>query len=532
MLLGLGVILRLHQLEVWPSPAGDEVNWTLLGLDLSQGKPAQLDSDASFVPRTFGWLIAALFWLLTPSFWSARLVVAVGVLLGALSVFIVACKKRVVLFGVVIAAFLVWHPWSLCWGRTVSVPYSLSLVLAVIGPLAWVTAANLPSHRQRTWAMIGAGQLIVLGLHFCPLGGAALAACALWLVCMRRDLLSTWAPWLAATLIVLHGVPLILQALNVARTLVEPVSGGPFWDRCSRYVLMAIDILTGEATIRHFTAATTPEGMLWIMRWACVALLFAVCSTWLRTIDTATKTQSLLSFGVLYFFVALVGLPLMLSGGRDWSLPAAHQDRYGFVLLAPWMICLAALAQRSSRGAMFVALWLSLFALLPSGRIWWAMTHGNGPDRGEPALTGGGWRGWRPVAGPDGLQAIPDALWQAVRSEAQHEPISLVLTDWYGMRAIKVPHTLAGEDRIKLVFPSRETAIPRHEPGSRVLLVVYNDGIFAANYQPTDVPAQNARVRSDFRKLFSEVRLLRTLNQADGTPLLELWDGRVPRRKR
>ena len=159
--LAVALALRLPGIDSTPNPSGDEGNWTWIAWDLHAGRPAALPPDARFVPMTFARLIAAAYGVFGASFASARAVLVVGLSLGLVASWALARRLDAPRAAAAVALTLALHPWSVAWSRTVTVPYALSLALAVAGPLAWMDALRTRSP----WRMLLAAQLLGAGLH-------------------------------------------------------------------------------------------------------------------------------------------------------------------------------------------------------------------------------------------------------------------------------------------------------------------------------------------------------------------------------
>ncbi len=489
--LALGALLRLPYLGAWPSPAGDEGNWALLGLRLSQGVDARLPPDAAFVTTAFGRLIAAAFALLGPSWAAARLVPVAGLLLGA-----AAAARWCVRLGhapaaAPVALALAVHPWAIVWSRTISVPYALSLALAVAGPLAFLDARRTRSP----WGMLLAGQLLGLGLHFSPLAALPIAACALDSFGPERPRGWSLAAALAGGL---HGLPVAAGALRAAR--VGAQSAGP-GEALPAMLLgagrMMLGQLAGTSTAAHAVGLDPPAMALGAT--AAAALLGYLA---------AGARHPLTRFARRYLAVALVGLPLLLRPGRAWHMPTIDADRYGFALVAPLALALGGLACEASRRARGVA----AAALAGAALVTLATLLGARGARGDRGLFvargGGAYRGWQcPREGA----ALVDLLRDEALADARGAPAVLAYDD-YAFHALRfslaarsghaVTHALGAED-----FPS----------GRRVYRVVWADAAFAPGFEPAAVARANARRRA------AGGVVLRRFTTASGRPLCELW---------
>jgi len=384
--------------------------------------------------------------------------------------------------------------------------------------------------------MVAASQVLAFGFHFSPLAALPLVACGLWLLVSPkgRDLLRTPAPWIALVCVVVHIFPIVHSALDVAQALPSARTPYTFFERLQRYVLVSLDMLTGEATIRHFTAVSWRGTALVLQRIAFLALTIAALLSGKRS-DTGGFASALPPFGLLYFLLSIVALPLILSVGREWSFPWIDQERYGFALLAPFIMLAGGLsvhnclARSRAHNKWVLTAIVAMFAVVPSARLLWASNHSGGPDQGLFWNTGGGWRGWRAAIGP---QAVPDAILANIEHIGAEEPVTLIATDWFGMRAIDFPLTVRGDDGIRLAWAEIDQSggirMPRLQPSSLAALIVWSDEMFGPDFQPPEIPVFNHDARHVFRQVFRNVRLVRTIVQPDGSPLLEVWAGRAP----
>lgn len=535
-ILTIGVGLRLWNLSSVASPWEDEGNWTLLSLRLTRGEPAELEPEARFVPRTFGYLIACTFTIFGPSFHSARLVVALGPIVGACVIALTSRTWKSVYWGVAVSCFLMVHPWSVFWGRTAGVPYTLTLTLGILAPLAWLTALQVQTGWMRCVCLLGAGQFLVLGLHFSPLFATTILACAVWTVLFRASELKTWGPWLAAVCMVLHAWPIITLGMNVASILSETPLEQPVFNKLQRYAMMVVDMLTGEATVRHFTDVSYRGTILWatrgFMAFGLLASLFNLGYVSRNQFDPENArgdpVRGLGKLGAVNLLLSLVLVPIILGVGRDWSFYTIDADRYGFALLAPAIVTLSSLSTGKRGSRWLLGMLVFSFTVLPSCRALNALAEGGGPEKGYFNFDGGGWRFFRRTAEKESL---PDRLWDIVRREADQESLVILIDEQATLRPLEFYRELEHNREIGLMGIPRTRDghffWPELAKGTKVILAVWSDRMFASDYLPLAIPILNYSLRRDFAIRFDEVRLLETISQPDGAPLMELWTGRV-----
>jgi hypothetical protein len=489
--LCVGTLLRLPWLGAWPSPAGDEANWALLGLQLHQGIDAGLPSDAAFVTTAFGWLIAGAFKVFGPSWKAARLVPVVGLLVGAGAAARYCNRLGEPRAGGFIALALMLHPWAVLWSRTVSVPYALSLALSVVGPLAFLDA-------QRTrdpWQMLLAAQLLGFGFHFSPLAAIPLGACVLHSFGTERPRGRTLA---AASTALVHILPVAcgsLMAMQRGSSLGAP--GEPLPVRLLATIRMMLAQIAGTSTAAH-AVGLSPSVMVVGAAGACAFLA--------RVVGQAE--HPLTRFARIHFVVALVGLPTLLWPGRAWHMPTIDADRYGFVLVAPLGIALGGLASERSKHARNIAaatlVGLSLLTLTTL-----AGARGTEGDRGLfTARGGGGYRGWQVPR--EGI-ALVDLLCDTVIADAHGAPAVLTYDD-YAFHAVRF--SLAARAIHTLQHAFGRDDLP---PGVRVYRALWAPEAFAPGYEPIEIPRRNEQRRREAGVL------LRRFVTPHGRPLCELW---------
>ena len=521
-LLGLGLMLRLPGLRDIPSPAGDEAGWLDLAVLVTRGEPAVFSADAAFVTPLFAWLIALPVWCFGTGFGAARLVPALAVTITAVLVYALCARQHLRKLGIFLALALLLHPWSLAWSRTVGVPYALALCLAVLGVLGWLAALDVPRPVARTLALIGAGQVLVLGLHFSPLAGLPLVACALWLLVdpRSRTLLRTPGPWLALLAVLLHAWPIVTMALSVVGH-----SGGsdpgPLWPRVAHFLLVGLDGISGEATVRHLAQAS--PAWLGLLRGVVgLALLAAV-------VRVARRPEPHGRFALLYLAVAVPGLALLLVPARNWWLPTIDAERYMFALLAPTFLVAGAALTTLARWRSVTAATLALFAVLPSVRLASTLLLTGGVDSGLYVETGGGWRGWKVDAS---LRGMPRILRDDGERWAGGEPTTLLLDDWFGLSAVRPLLAARPETPLEIAWirhaDGTDKGLPALASGRRVLVPLWPDELFAPGFQPEGMARWSHDRRAAIRAQLKDVQLVETVRQPGGRPLLQWWRGRMP----
>ena len=498
--LALAATVRVPWLGAMPNPSGDEGNWALLGLRLSQGLRAGLPSDAAFVTTAFAWMIAASYRVLGASFASARAVPVAATLLTVAAV-VRLCERR--REGVVIALVVALHPWSVLWSRTVSVPYALSLSLAVVGPLAWLDALRTKSP----WRLFFASQLLGLAMHFSPLALVPIGAVALWTLKHRV----AWRHLPLALSGLLHAAPIVsgaLVAMRVGRQVTPPLQS-PLTERLSTLVAMLLGDVAGTSTATHF-AGCAP----WVTRLGAVVALVVIVGAIARARESALSR-----FAALHLALACVGVPLLLVPARAWSMPVIDADRYGFALVAPVALAVGALASssRAWRGVAFAyVLWL---AGVTAG-VAHHFVRGGGGDLGLFVAHGGGrYRGWQVARG---RRALPEMLRDDALAAARGEPAVIAYTD-YAFHALRFSLAVRGND----AGLTHAIGWPAAQRGARVFFVTWRDETFARGYRPRRVVAAR---RAEERRIvgqYDDARVVRAYVMADGTPLCALWSARA-----
>lgn len=509
-LVVLALALRVPLLESLPTPCGDEGNWAWFGRELAAGRPAALAPDARFVTLAFARLIALCHKAFGVSWTSTRAPLVAGVVLGMVSSFGFARRAGLPRAGLVVAAVLAVHPWSVLWSRTATVPYALALVLAVTGTLALLAARGRTSAPP--WIAVGA--LLGTGLHFTPLALLPLAVGACWLVAHHRPLARTRGPWLALGAALLVAAPVFVGAVDVARV----GSTRPrhlftnLGDRLAVYFRTLLGTLGGDATLRHFVGPRPSVVLETLTLSACAAILYVASRPRANDPPAARDLAALARWGTL---VALAGTAVLLAPARPWNLPAIDAERYGFVLVGPFALALGALAERPRWCAVP---WVVCALLLagPTRASLVGLYRGAGADHGFWTLAGGGgYRGWKTAATD---RALPDAIARAVHARRGGAPATVVVAD-YAFHALPFA---TGDAPVETIDVAKR-ALPR-APGRVHVFVRWSDGLFGPGYTPRDEVAANAALTALMRSdRFTDLRPLARFAQRDGAPLVEIW---------
>jgi hypothetical protein len=506
-LVALGLALRLPALDRVPNPSGDEGNWTWIAYDLYAHRPASLPPDASFVSLAFARMIALAYALVGPSFAAARGVLVVAMTMALVASWALARRLAAPRAAWVIALVLAMHPWSVLWSRTATVPYALSLALAVVAPLAALDALQ----KGCAWRTLLASQLLGASMHFSPLGVIPIVAVfvEVWRTAAHHAPAHRW-PWrvLAAVSGALHVVPMLIAAFGVVRLHDTHTRHyfSAFACRVYVYLRSTLGALDGEATLRHFTG--TEATLMGELSLAAAAVVVIVA--------TLRGTSPLARYARTHLALAFVGLPLVLAPARPWNLPAIDAERYGFVVLAPFALCLGALAERSRRARIVVAGALLLFAATPTARLGEYFVHRGSPDRGFYTLAGGGgYRGWKITREP---VALPVLLRREVDRVRGSEPAQIVVAD-YAFHPLHFVNAEGGSPTTDIL---KFSLTPR--PGVLHAFVLWSDGLFAPGFAPRDSIDGNAQLGALMRSSrFRALRRGRVFTQPDGSPLCELW---------
>ncbi|MFO0562549.1 MAG: hypothetical protein U0269_31320 [Polyangiales bacterium] len=524
-----------------PSASGDEGNWMSMGHRIFLGLPTQLGPDARFVTTAFARMIALAYRVGGITIGAARSVLGVSVLVGLVGIYAICARMRVRAMGLALCAMIATHPWTVWWSRSVVVPYAIALVLAVLGPIAWVVATSdyredAPDRRSQ-WLkhlrLIGAGQLLVAILHFTPFGLLALFACGLWSLVARdgRRSIRTLGPWLALVAALVHSIPIVTgvtTVMNQARPAQRFVDFDQRWRNFARSI---IDGFSGEQTLRDYvgdnaymTLSPTPSRAL------VVLLLVGASAIALKNRkqtdgDLSESARALRSFAPLYLLVALVGFPLVLAPARDWWLATIDSERYFFALLAPGALLVATISLSYKRAGLALACVLAAyFAVGPNlraARYFW--TQG-GPDHGYfTAHRGGGYRGYKVMAGP---RSVTTAIYEMCRDAARGEGLTIGFND-YAFHPVRVLIRVKPDHNLNSVY-MRDAALAR---GRRLCIPVWPEAMFASGHIPGSAVQQNRWMRNYVLNRMDESRRIAVWAQPNGAPLLEVYTGRVSERE-
>jgi len=509
----LAAALRLPALDWLPSPAGDEGNWTQYGFRLFRGEPAALEPNAAFVSLLFARLIAWSMRLLGPGFGAARLVNALaGVAVVALAYALLAGRgdRR---GGLAIAGLLAVHPWAVAYSRITSVPYSLAMVVLLLGGLLFQRGLA----RNSGWDLALSVQILAVGAHFSPLtfvGPVALVGLAF--LPANRWALRDWRLWASVAVAEIHVLPVVRGALRVASETPELAPFQHLGPRLGSYLHMVGTGLGGEATLRHFTNLALPPLP------ALVTVVPVVAVLALALGRRARSASPLGSLGPVWVACALVVTPLVLAPGREWEMPYNHMDRYLLAIMPGFFLC-AASAAHARRGLLLVAgfgIWLALGGL---GRLAWPYLAGHGVDHGEGVFDGGsGYRGWlvSDVSGST-MEQIRDVALRELGPDGGAILVAdrVFIPLGFTMRGTRVP-----------VHDVRRTEIPANRSG-RYLFILWPDEVLSLDNPPSAPPKyveSNRYLRERLETKFARKALVGQLHQKDGFPLLEIWLAEEP----
>lgn len=508
-LVALTLGLRVPWLGAVPTACGDEGNWSWFGLELFLAKPVAWAPEARFVSLLFAHLIAWSYRALGVSIASARAVLVVGVTLAVPAVVLAGRRAGLQRGHWIIAALLAAHPWSVLWSRTVTVPYALSFALSLLAPLLALASVREPARSVWPWAL---GLCVGLSVHFSPLSVVPALAVVAWaLHPLRRSLWRAPSTWGAALVATLVASPVLRGALHVAAA--GATRPQHHWTnlaaRIAVFARTLVGGVDGEATLRHVTGTQFGAPGEAALALAVVALV---------ALALRGPSSPLVSLARWHTALAVVVTPLLLAPARPWNLPAIDTDRYLFVVIAPFALCLAALAEtaRWRHIAMAATLYLGC---VPTARGLWYFARGGGPDRGfYTAAGGGGARGWK-VARE--RRALGEMIRDEVERARQGEPAQVVMADY----AFHPLHFFHVPVHVPCVNVAMYPLSPR--PGVLHVFVVWSPGVFAPGFWPRDAVDDNARLVALMRSdVFEPPRRLRVFTQPDGAALVEVWAAR------
>jgi hypothetical protein len=524
-----------------PSASGDEGNWMSMGHRIFLGLPTQLGPDARFVTTAFARMISLAYRVGGINIGAARSVLGVSVLVGLVGIYAVCARMRVRAMGLALCAMIATHPWTVWWSRSVVVPYAIALVLAVLGPIAWVVATSnyredAPDRRAQ-WLdhlrLIGAGQLLVAILHFTPFGLLPLFACGLWSLVARdgRRSIRTPGPWLALVAALVHAIPIVTGVTTVMNQARPAQRFVDFDQRWRNFVRSIIDGFSGEQTLRDYvgdnaymTLSPTPSRVLVVLV-LVVASAIALSRRRADDGELSEPARALRSFAPLYLLVALVGFPLVLAPARDWWLTTIDSERYFFALLAPGALLVATISLSYKRAGIALACALTAyFAFGPNlraARYFWSQ---GGPDYGYfTAHRGGGYRGYKVMAGP---RSVTTAIYEACRDASRGEGMTIGFND-YAFHPVRVLIRVKPERNLNSVY-MRDASLAR---GRLLCIPVWPEAMFASGHIPGSAVQQNRWMRNYVLNRMDESRRIAAWTQPNGAPLLEVYTGRVSERE-
>ncbi len=524
LLFLVGAVVHLVRLDVWPAPAGDEVNWFEMAEDAHAGGSPQLQGIAGFASTLFARLVAVGFVGGKIDWWHARLPLALSVLiLAALSygVLFRAGRSRAGLF------FMAWQlfsPWALVWSRTVSVSYAIMSGLGALGTLVFWIALDEKRATPRTLGLVIGSQLLMLDLYLSPFACAPLVASALVLLMhpARRSILRSPGPWLSLAFAAVEVFPMARAASGVAGL------HGYTWAQISEnaasrsllFLRAIVDGLDGTATLQHFLWCTsaTPVFSAVILFMARMSVLVIGALVLRAAVRGAARAEEPWAMrAVLTVAVALLTTPVLLAPARDWSMPTIDSDRYAFAWSMPAGMLVALVTSRGARLERVLSRAAMLaWVVLPGAALVVMAYLGPGPDCGVDRDGGGAWRGWRSVAGP---KALPDWLADESMRAAEGGDAVLVIDDFFSLRAVQVSLRLRGA-RVKLLWPEHDAQQEPMLPSGRLLVALWPPSLFPQE-RPEGTEGPSMRLREIVEKRGG--RRVAEATAQNGRPVLELW---------
>ncbi len=511
-----GLALRIPWLGSVPNPAHDEGNWLLAAWGLFNGRDVELPPDARFVTRLFAWLIAGSWRLTHPDFDTARLVNVVGLCAGALAAWSIARRMTMHRTAPVLLALIAAHPWAVWWSRVAVVPYALSLVFALVAPMALVHARR--ARHPLVWRIVAA-QLVALGLHVSPLAVIAPLSFALWSLAdpARRRALVSRDMFIAAALAVPTVLPVLTGVLSVAtRGTTRPSAQfDHLSERAVTYLRTVLGGIAGTSTVRDFAGLDLSAIAELAVILVVVAALLAARP---RRDETDSPARDLASLSWVHLGVSLVGLPLILAPVRQWHLPSVDAERYLFVVLAPAITLVATTAERSRRKGIA---WFAVAALLiPTLSIGRELVAGGSPDRGVYTAQGGGaGRRWKSL---DTRVPVVRAILDEADALAPDHRAVVVIADY-----VFFPIHFENTRRRHSVVDASVAPVPERSDRP-YLFVRWDDSVFWRGFEPRSMIDDNRRIDALMRDArFEAPRLVRTLRTPDGAPLIHLYATRI-----
>lgn len=513
LLLALTAPLRFAYLGALPNPAGDEGNWAWMALRLSRGLPAGLDADASFVSLAFARLLSLSLRALGPSFFALRLVPATALVLALCAAYALFARLGYRASGLAACALLAVHPWTLAWGRTVSVPYALAFACGLVGTLC----AGYGLGTKRVLPLAAGLWALLLGAQFSPLAAVPFAACAWWsLEPPRRWALRHPGAWAALLAGALFTAPMVLAASRIARSApARQRLAHPLFELAS-YLHSLTTGLAGEATVRHFTHSALPWWPAWL---TALPVLLAAGLASRREVRAVSPFPGLAS---KYLLASLVLVGLLLAPGRTWHLERIDTDRYLFATLPGLALCVGDLVAAYRGGAL--RRWCALALVLLFGTVGAATARcvgapiaGGGPDGALSSYAGGGpYRGWLSTREREAVVVLLRDAALASLGDARGAQVLVADRAFHPFHFAAAGTALRGWD-VNLGPAPRE-------PTGRVFFVLWAPAVLRAPGVPEDALRFDAALRA--RMLggaYRGARLVREIAQPNGFPLAQLW---------
>ncbi len=505
LVASIAALARLPGLGRLPNPAGDEGNWAWIALRLSRGEPAQLDQNASFVSLLPARAIAASLRAFGVGYASARLVPAIAMIVACVVTYLALAsdggpRARALSVSLLVAL----HPWCVLWSRTAAVPYALALACCVSAATLLVTATNA----RKVARVVVAVQLLGLSLQFSPLAAAfALACAALCVTRERRWVFRHPATWVSVVVAAVFAANIVRGAAHVARAMPARVQFDHIGTRVLNFAHSIVTGVAGEATVRHFSSAAVP----WPLT---LAFVLPVAALVVFAIREARETRRV-SPGLVLSGVALLAMPFILARGRDWQLARIDTDRYVFILLPGISLVAGELAASSNRLRQWSAWMFVVLVALGSARAIGSLALGGGPDRGvRTAANGGGYRGWRVIAG---RTSVPESLRDAMLGVSPRGGM-LHYADW----SFHTVHLLFEGMGGLRAWPTGLGPAPAPSAATHYF-VMWAPGVFADGFEPASSVRDNDELRAWMHARFHSPRIVQTLALPNGRPWIELW---------
>lgn len=504
LILATATALRTLGLSYLPAPNGDEGNWALYALEASQGHVITLLPEHRGSSPAFAYLLGASMRLFGRSFWSMRVVGALGTPLGCWAVWALLQRAGAPRASVTVAALLAIHPWSVLWSRTAAVPYGLALVGMTVGAAAFWVGLVRRSH----WHVALAVVVFACSAHASPLVALAVPACIIY-ACLPQNRWLWRAPvcWGAGLcgLVIIAPLPFWMAQTPVDAPidLVDGLAARTF-----SAVHMMVTGLLGESTVRHFTSHALSVGASGLMGGTCIVAAVAISVS-----SRVRGGHGLASFALVLLATSAVLLPLALGSARLWYMPTIDAERYVFAILPGFLLALGDLAEaQDSRAANLALVTVSLVLVTATTRSLWPLAYGHGVDSGSRVLEGGGcYRGFLTTQ----ERLAPATIVAAVARQARART---VLYDGYPFQTL--PFALrSGKARS---YPFADTELWRTRVG-RFLIVLWAPSVKSAAALPSATMLYRKRLARLKRRDFRGLRLERAVRQPDGAALIEIW---------